>query len=151
MKALRIKENYIVGTLIFLSVLSLIWVFKRIFKKKTIDRQTAAVTQIPAADGSMKSSITLQQAIQIAKQQFDAMNRGGTYNVTIFKSLEGLDGKSLQMVWDAFGKPSYFMIGKSPFSWLGTPLDLGGWYVEELGGKDIEKMRQIWKKAGISF
>lgn len=87
-------------------------------------------------------TITDTKAEQIAKAQYDAMNRPGTDEITLFRTLDNLTGEDLKKVFEKFGKPRYSItIGNR---------DLFGWYRAELNKNELTIMRRIWHKSGAT-
>lgn len=102
----------------------------------------------PPADASM-ASITDTEAAAIAQKQFSAMADLGTNEQILYSSLANLNGADLVKVYNAFGTKSYAATG----SWFGVgyPLDLFGWYSEELDSSEAAKMRSVWAKSGLNL
>ena len=108
-----------------------------------------AVTSTPTKDGSTTSNISVSNASNIATSQFDAMQGFGTDETILFNSLNGLNGKALQLVYKKFGLKPYLVAGYFP-SWAsGTPIDLFTWYRNELDTAELLKMKQVWNKSGL--
>jgi len=119
------------------------------------DRNSGEIINTPAND-SNKPSITINEAKSIADQQFSAMSNPGTNEQLLFNSLQNLNGKDLQMIYQAFSRRWYSPIlgveGGKALSWAGDrELDLFGWYTEELGRSDLARMRSVWHKSGLKF
>jgi hypothetical protein len=108
-----------------------------------------AVTGTPTKDGSTTSNISASNASNIATTQFDAMQGFGTDEAMLFNSLQSLNGKALQLVYQKFGLKPYLIAGFFPAWATGTPLDLFSWYRNELDTNELIKMRQIWAKSGL--
>ena len=89
------------------------------------------------------ATITGAEAKAIAERQFLAMNRPGTDEDELFRSLNELNGKDLQLVYAQFGLRNYFTLRR--------PLDLFGWYVEELDQDEYKRMQLYWYKSGLRF
>lgn len=102
----------------------------------------------PPADAS-SPSLSNTEIQTIAATQFSAMADLGTNEALLFSSIKNLSGADLIRVYNAFGTKSYAATG----SWFGVgyPLDLFGWYKEELGESDLQKMKQIWAKSGLTI
>jgi len=83
------------------------------------------------------------EAKAIAERQFIAMNRPGTDENELFRALNGLNGADLRLVYEQFGVRNYFTLRR--------PLDLFGWYVEELDRAELDRMRVYWYKSGLKF
>lgn len=103
----------------------------------------------PTKDGSTTSNISESNAANIATSQFDAMQGFGTNEDILFSSLNGLNGKALQLVYQKFGLKPYLIAGYFPAWATGTPLDLFSWYRNELDTQELIKMRQVWAKSGL--
>lgn len=105
-------------------------------------------TYNPPIDATI-STITGTEANAIAQKQYSAMADLGTNEDLLFASLRNLNGADLIKVYNAFGTKNYAASG----SWfgIGYPLDLFGWYTEELGSSDLAKMRSIWRKSGLNI
>lgn len=107
-------------------------------------------------DGSTRPTINKASAKSIAGVQFAAMKNPGTKVNMMLNSLQNLTGKDLQEVYKAFGRKWYDPIlgaeGGKAFEWAGNrEIDLFNWYVEELGGSDLQQMQDIWWKSGLPF
>lgn len=121
------------------------------FTKGTTKQQkdVDAVGNTPTKDGSVTSNISSSNAANIATSQFDAMQGFGTDEEMLFNSLNGLNGKALQLVYQKFGLKPYLIAGYFPAWATGTPLDLFSWYRNELDTREMIKMRQVWAKSGL--
>lgn len=89
------------------------------------------------------ATLTAAEAKAIAERQYIAMNRPGTNEDELFRSLNVLNGKDLQLVYQEFGLRNYYSFGR--------PLDLFGWYVEELDADELKRMQLYWYKSGLRF
>lgn len=100
---------------------------------------------------SGRAQKTVDEIKSIAKAQFDSMTVLGTKD-RVFTSLNGLNADDLRGVYNAFGVKKYLGASGSGIiaELFGTPLDLWGWYTEELKGADLNKMRSIWKAQGVT-
>jgi hypothetical protein len=121
------------------------------FTKGTTKQQedVDAVSDTPTKDGSTTSNISDSNAANIATTQFDAMQGFGTLEYMLFNSLNGLNGKALQLVYQKFGLKPYLIAGYFPEFASGTPLDLFSWYRNELDTNELIQMRQVWAKSGL--
>jgi len=102
----------------------------------------------PPADQS--ASVLSQTEIQaIANTQLSAMSDLGTNETLLINSLKSLSGADLIRVYNAFGTKAYSLTG----SWfgIGYPLDLFGWYSEEISGSALTQMKNIWAKSGLAI
>jgi hypothetical protein len=108
-----------------------------------------AVGGTPTKDGSTTSNISASNAANIATSQFDAMQGFGTNENILFNSLNGLNGKALQLVYQKFGLKPYLIAGYFPAWATGTNLDLFSWYRNELDTNELIQMRQVWAKSGL--
>ncbi len=102
----------------------------------------------PPADGS-SPGLSNTEIQSIASTQHSAMADLGTNEALLFSSIKNLSGADLIRVFNAFGTKAYAATG----AWFGVgyPLDLFGWYKEELGESDLQKMRGIWAKSGLAI
>jgi hypothetical protein len=110
-----------------------------------------ALDQITKVDGS-KLTITPAEASVIAQQLFVAMDGIGTDEKTIFRLLIDTPrtDDDIRLIVKAFGLKEYGTFG-SPWWGSGTPCDLGTWFVKEMSGSDLQKLRNRFALAGISF
>ncbi len=108
--------------------------------------------KIPTQDKTTQTSsktITNEQAEQIARVSYNAMNQLGSGNVNdIINSLKNLTGADLQKVYTQFGTIGYLAWGFSPY---GVKKDIFGWYRAEYSGNALNKLKQVWEKSGLSF
>lgn len=88
-------------------------------------------------------TIVPAEAKAIAERQYIAMNRPGTDEDELFRALNGLNGADLRLVYEQFGVRNYYTLRR--------PLDLFGWYVEELDRGELDRMRVYWYKSGLTF
>lgn len=100
---------------------------------------------LPKAPGKPAPVATLSkaEAKAIAERQYIAMWRPGTDETELYASLNALNGADLREVYAAFGRRNYYNFRR--------PLDLFGWYVEELNPAELDRMRILWFKAGVTF
>jgi len=105
-------------------------------------------TYNPPADSSIPS-LSQTEIQSIANTQFSAMADLGTNETLLLSSLKNLSGADLVRVYNAFGTKPYAATG----SWfgIGYPLDLFGWYSEEISGSTLTKMKNIWAKSGLAI
>lgn len=101
------------------------------------------VPNLPGTNRPPVPTLSKAEAKAIAERQYIAMNRPGTDEDELFRSLNGLNGADLRMVFEAFGLRNYFTLRR--------PLNLFGWYVEELDPTELSAMRIYWHKSGITF
>lgn len=83
------------------------------------------------------------EAAAIAERQHKAMNRPGYDRGALFGSIQNLNGAELRQVYEQYGTRK--------FSWFVGDRDLLQWYVLELSPSDLQRMRIIWFKAGLTF
>lgn len=107
------------------------------------------VPELPTDPSGTGFIFTQQEALAIADRIWYAMADLGTNESLLFSSLENLTANQLIMVYNAFGQRPYAYTG----NWfgLGFPLDLFGWFNQELGPQDLMKMKSIWAKTGLSW
>lgn len=113
-------------------------------------KSAARIVNTPPEDGSTGQVAISNSVAQLkAKQLFDAMNQAGTNEAAMFNALKNLNGASLQKVYSAFGIKRY--LGFAWTRYMGTDKDLFGWFNAELGGTDLRRMKEIWKKSGLKW
>lgn len=113
------------------------------------ENDVAEVLNNSAPDGSTRPNITDAEASSIAQTQLMAMEGFGTDESELFDTLQGLNGKALQLVYRKFGLNPGWGGGYWP-SWAGGyNMDLFGWYRMELDEEELAKMSTIWAKAGM--
>ncbi len=95
--------------------------------------------------------LTPEEALAIANRLEYAMLDIGTFEQQLFDNLDPLTGQQLVQVFNAFGEWPYAFWGNFFGLPVGLPLDLFGWFKEELGSNDLNKMRQLWSKSGLVF
>ena len=118
---------------------------------------------VPTNDGSIQAPNTDQvQANEIALQQYTIMNQFFIDEQALFDSLENLNGSQLQLVYTTYGIKD----GKNLFQWYNDKLNssalTGHTYTYE--GQDstecnsyfdfcseLDVMRLVWKKSGLTF
>ena len=104
--------------------------------------------------GEKTGAITQTEAAAIADVQLAAMNRWGTDERTLFESLQNLSPYALRQVFVEFGNKWYDQhFGVQSYAWYpyAKNLSLFGWYYNELHASQLAKMRDVWKKSGLSF
>lgn len=135
----------IVTVLIIGAVAFLVWKFRGIFS------QSEKLSN-PFSTLSLLRSKSKAELDTIADIQEMAMGDNGTDEDTLFNSLEGLNKYDLKELLNSFGKRKYLsLFGTKGYSFTGTNISLMEWYLNELSGKDLQRMRDIWKKAEIIF
>ncbi len=106
-----------------------------------------------------KKELTIDEgkAMLIAQQLFDAMNGVGTDAKTIHSVLEDVKTQAdLLYVIRSFGVKQYGKFGEAS-SWIAkatgysSPLNLSGWFKEELSGSDLERVRSVYKRLDVPF
>ncbi len=124
----------------------------KIFGKSAADQQQAINVDeiknkpLPIPPGQTQPpapTLTRAEAQAIAQRQYVAMWRPGTDEAELFRSINFLNGADLRLVYETFGIRNYYNLRK--------PLDLFGWYVEELTRPELDRMRIIWYKSGLTF
>lgn len=91
----------------------------------------------------------LSKVDSIASRLFDAMNRFGTDESTIFLLLDPLSSSDLKRVYESFGNRPYANGGRLVV--LGASMDLFGWFGKELTEKEKARMRDIWAKTDLEI
>mgnify|MGYP001494394385 FL=1 len=115
-------------------------------KKKSFE-----LVDIPLDPTTGTGALTPEEALAIANRLEYAMLDIGTFEQQLFDNLDPLTGQQLVQVFNAFGERSYAFWGNFFGLPVGLPLDLFGWFKEELGSSDLNKMRQLWSKSGLVF
>ena len=123
----------IAGGLIFLAIK-----LGKLFQKK----ETSPDLTFPGGGG-----LTTTEANMIGQRLYQAMSSFGTDETTLFAELENRTASQLVAIYNAYGTPYYFLYGGDPY--FGAPLDLFGWFNEELSGTDLNRMKQIWAKTNL--
>lgn len=132
-------------------VLGGLWLFKSLTKtsdEQNFDRNLNEIKNKPVPIPPRQTlppvpTITAGEALAIAQRQLLAMDRPGTDENELFRSLNGLNGADLRLVYEQFGIKNYYAFRK--------PLDLFGWYVNELSRLELDAMRVYWYKSGLKF
>lgn len=88
-------------------------------------------------------------ATLIARNLFDAMNRLGTDEKTLFDSITPLTTSELKDVIAAFGLKSYF--GQGYGALLGQDKSLQGWLKAELSNRESEEMQALFASKGVPY
>lgn len=125
--------------------LGVLFVLNR-FKKKQIEN-----VDIPVDPTTGSGLLTPEEALAIANRLEYAMLDIGTFEQQLFDNLQPLDGQQLIQVFNAFGQRPYAVWGNFFGLPVGLPLDLFGWFKEELGKNDLNRMRNLWAKTGLVF
>jgi len=143
-KRLEIKDVLVVG-----AAGAVIYYLYQLTKKSDEEKyKPCGVLLIRTKDGSTdSSSITKAQAETIANNVYEAMNKIGTDWARIKKNLLGLNGKSLQKVYCAFGKRRYFLTGRGLI--LGEKMDLSGWLIAELKSYQLNELKPVYDRANM--
>lgn len=101
----------------------------------------------PELDVTGGAGMTETEALNLAQQLLYSMHQFGTDVDTIYSVVTPLTAQQLIMVYNQFGRPPYWGFGYD--QWLGTPMDLFGWFQQELNASDIAKLKGIFAKTGI--
>lgn len=124
----------------------------KIFGRSAADQQQAINVDeiknkpLPIPPGQTQPpgpTLTRVEAQAIAERQFIAMFRPGTNEAELYRSLNFLNGADLRLVYETYGIRNYYNFRR--------PLDLFGWYTEELTRTELDRMRIIWYKSGLTF
>jgi hypothetical protein len=99
-------------------------------------------------------SITNGEAILIANNLLEAMNRYGTDEQAIFAAMDHLQTKDdLLLVIKTFGIKLYDGFGLAvdwvSRNFISTPKNLQGWLRSELSGSDLKKVQDKFDQLGI--
>lgn len=95
-----------------------------------------------------KLSLPRQAYKNIAEIQYEAMNRAGTNEKKLFRSLKGLNRDDLLTVNMDFGLRARTILGGTVA--ISGRRNLMQWYRSELSGSDLQKMLKIWQKTGLT-
>lgn len=106
---------------------------------------------IPLDPTTGTGQLTPEEALAIANRLEYAMLDIGTFEAQLFANLDPLTGPQLVQVFNAFGERPYAFWGNFFGLPVGLPLDLFGWFKEELNTAELNKMRQLWLKSGLTF
>lgn len=101
-------------------------------------------------------TITEGEATLITQNIFNAMNQWGTDEDTIIRNLESLQTKDdLLLIIKKFGIKPYngtSMTESKIRKWISSrDLNMNGWLQEELGGKDLQRVIEIYQTLGVQF
>lgn len=114
-------------------------------------KKSFELVDIPLDPTTGTGMLTPEEALAIANRLEYAMLDIGTFEQQLFDNLDPLTGQQLVQVFNAFGERPYAFWGNFFGLPVGLPLDLFGWFKEELGSNDLNKMRQLWAKSGLVF
>lgn len=124
----------------------------KIFGRSAADKQQAINVDeirnkpLPTPPGQTQPpapTLTRVEAQAIAERQYIAMFRPGTDEAELYRSINFLNGADLRLVYETYGIRNYYNFRR--------PLDLFGWYTEELTRPELDRMRIIWYKSGLTF
>jgi len=153
------KERKIlaIGALALLAIGGIV-IYRKIVLTKA-DKEQDAIKDALDNLSVNRNELTISEgeAMTYAQKLFDAMNRRGTDEDSIYTVLEGLKSKSdLIYVIKAFGAPMYGYTGESD-SWfskkagVAKPLDLAGWLKAELSGNSLKRVQSTFSRWGVTF
>jgi len=100
-------------------------------------------------DEGTNPETSTNDATLIARNLFDAMNRLGTDEKTLFDSITPLTKSELLDVIAAFGLKSYFGSGYGAV--LGQDKSLQGWLKAELSNKEDKKMKALFDAKNVPY
>lgn len=147
---------YVVGGVALLAVGFVGYkVYKKITGSRTDTKNRDMASNLRDYEvNASQATINSTQAMNIAQNLFDSMNRIGTNYPIIKRNLASLKNyHDLGMVIVAFGVKNYGSTGENN-GWFArklgttTPLNLNGWLIEELDKKQLEEVVQIYNKLG---
>lgn len=95
-----------------------------------------------APDQTRGSNIDSQEAATRANLAFTAMDMGGTDEVGLLLSLEGVNIAGLNLIYNKFGKRS------GTFAFI--PQNLYQWFRSDLSGSDLQDVRNLWASQGAT-
>jgi hypothetical protein len=125
------------------AVLAYLKLFGKSDAEKQLEKDLDEIKSKPLPRPNELPTIVNAEAQAIAERQFAAMNRPGTDEGDLFRSLNGLNGADLRLVFQAFGVRNYYL--------LRDPLNLFGWYARELNREELLRMKIYWYKSGLTF
>jgi len=139
-----IKKNPVILIVAGVIAAVAIYFFSRKKKGTTVDDQTV----LPVMESDL--SRTEDELKLVAKTLFNAMNRLGTDEQTIFKVFKELNSEDIKFVFNSFGMIRYFGHGVGKI--LGNKLDLAGWLKKELsrnGEYSYDELKAIIEEKGV--
>jgi len=95
--------------------------------------------------------LTPEESMVIANRLEAAMLDIGTSENILFDTLQPLNGQQLVQVFNSFSERPYAFWGNFFGLPVGIPLDLFGWFKEELSNNELMQMRQLWAKSNLIF
>lgn len=111
-------------------------------KNPEIEKQEKEIENIPVDNSQVtKPDSELRKRADLSLQ---AMDDVGTDEKMLFEQVEGLNSEELKKVYKFFGTKSERVFWLPVFTG-----DLINWYYNELSGKDLIRMRNIWKGTGL--
>jgi|GEM_PF-1971727 hypothetical protein len=135
-------------------------VYKKVFGSRVDEKASEMEANLRNLRVSRKElTISEDEAVLIAQQIFDAMNRRGTDEETVIGNLERLKSKAdLLYVIIAFGIKNYGVSGESD-SWLArklgyaTPLNMSGWLKKEFrqGSSYYKRIETVYNRFNVPF
>lgn len=111
--------------------------------EKQAEKDLEEIKNKPLPRANELPTIVNAEAQAIAERQYEAMNRIGTDENELFRSLVNLNGADLRLVYEAFGVRNYYAFR--------DPLNLLSWYARELNRTELTRMKIIWYKSGLTF
>jgi hypothetical protein len=138
-------ENLLIG------IVAAFAAFKLFGKSKADQQQQINVDEIknkplpipPGQSAPPAPTLTRAEAQAIAERQYIAMWRPGTDENELYRAIAYLNGADLRLIYELFGRRNYYAMRR--------PLDLFGWYAEELTRAELDRMRIVWYKSGLTF
>ena len=126
-----------------------IYLYNKFFKGSTITQgQAVDPSKVPVSPVQLSKSKEYLEIV--ADSQYLAMDKYGTDEDLIFKSLEGLNAEDLKQVFKNFGKRcSRISIIPGVSNCISPYLNLFEWYNVELDTNDLDKIKAIWQKTGL--
>ncbi len=106
---------------------------------------------IPIDIDPLNLTLTPEESMIIANRLEAGMLDIGTNEQMLFDTLQPLNGQQLVQVFNSFGERPYAFWGNFFGLPVGLPLDLFGWFKEELSNPELIKMRQLWAKSNLTF
>jgi hypothetical protein len=159
-KGVKNPKYVVYGTLAVLAVIGGVIIYRKV-KGLQGGKWTSASTQNRLEDelGDLSTggaTISQGDAIIIAQNLLNAMDRWGTDEAAIIENLGRCKNKAdLNLVIQTFGIKPYDGTGLADTFFsrqlAGVMKNLNGWLRQELGGKDLEKVKEIYSNLNVPF
>ena len=148
MKFLLTKKWMIISAAVLVAIIILFFIVKKVKSAMVTNKLNDLEVDNNAA------TISNDQAILIAENLLNAMDRIGTDEQSIIDNLTGLNYDDLILIIKAFGTKPYYIYGLA-YSTLSkavaTDYSLIGWLRAELKGDKLDQVKEIFESNGIPF